>query len=182
MKGVVFIEFLEMVDEVFGLEITEEIIKESPTLSTGGAYTSVGTYPHEEIVGMVVALSKATKIPVPDLIETFGKHLFVALANSHPEFVENASDLFDFLNRIEEHIHVEVRKLYPDARLPHFQTMLKTNKRMEMLYRSERSMADLAVGLIQGAAERYQESVKVDLEDLSTEKSGKQVKITIERA
>ncbi len=173
MKGVV--------DDVFGLEVTEEVIKESPTLSTGGAYTSVGTYPHHEIISMVVALSKATKVPVPDLVETFGKHLFGVLANGHPEFVENASDLFDFLNSIEEHIHVEVRKLYPDAQLPNFDTLLKTNKRMEMLYRSERSMADLAVGLIHGAAERYNEAVVVNLEDVSSEKDGKQVKITIER-
>lgn len=180
MKGIVFTEFLDMVDDTFGIEITEEIIQQSPTLCTGGAYTAVGTYPHEEIVGMVVALSKTTNTPVPNLIEAFGKHLFGALAKSHPHFLTKASNLFDFLDLIEQYIHIEVKKLYPDAQLPSFETLSKDVHKMEMMYHSERSMADLAVGLISGAAEKYNEEVSISLADQTSEQNGKQVKITIE--
>ena len=179
MKGIVFTEFLEMVDDTFGIEVTEEIIQQSPTLSTGGAYTAVGTYPHEEIVAMVIALSKATQTPVPVLIEAFGKHLFGALAKSHPEFLDKAQNLFDFLDLIENYIHIEVKKLYPDAQLPNFETISKAEHSIEMIYRSERSMADLAVGLIQGASEKFGEPVDVTLEDQTSEQNGKQVKITV---
>ena len=75
MKGVVFTEFLEMVEEKFGDEMVDDIINDSD-LSTNGAYTAIGTYPHNEIITLVVNLSKYSKIPVPDLVHVFGKHLF----------------------------------------------------------------------------------------------------------
>ena len=80
MKGIVFTEFLEMVDEKFGLEVTEDLIASSKTLSTGGSYTNVGTYPHGELVGMVVLLSEKTGIEIKDLLVAFGEYLFVVLS------------------------------------------------------------------------------------------------------
>ncbi|MBT6440017.1 MAG: hypothetical protein HOK72_09965, partial [Flavobacteriales bacterium] len=52
MKGVVFTEFLELVEKEFGLEIVQRIIDECD-LATGGVYTSVGTYSHKEMFKMV---------------------------------------------------------------------------------------------------------------------------------
>ena len=43
MKGIVFTEFLEMVEEKYGLEMVDDII-ENANLQSHGAYTSVGTY------------------------------------------------------------------------------------------------------------------------------------------
>lgn len=46
MKGIIFTEFLDMVDEQFGFEVTEHIIEKAKhQLSTGGSYSAVGTYP-----------------------------------------------------------------------------------------------------------------------------------------
>jgi len=59
MKGIVFTEFLEMVEAKFSPEMTDRIITESKVPS-GGAYSAVGTYDHEEIVALVQALSRAT--------------------------------------------------------------------------------------------------------------------------
>jgi Haem-NO-binding len=43
MKGMVFTEFLELVERSWGEELVDELI-ESCELASGGAYTSVGTY------------------------------------------------------------------------------------------------------------------------------------------
>lgn len=43
MKGIVFAEFLQMVEIGFGSETVEQTI-DGPSLSTGGGYTSVGTH------------------------------------------------------------------------------------------------------------------------------------------
>ena len=52
MKGIVFREFLEMVEEAFGMDVADQIIEESD-LPSGGAYTSVATYDHHEILTLV---------------------------------------------------------------------------------------------------------------------------------
>ena len=52
MKGIVFTEFLEMVEQRFSPEIADRLIDESD-LPSGGIYTAVGTYEHTEIVTYV---------------------------------------------------------------------------------------------------------------------------------
>lgn len=179
MKGVVFTEFLDMVEDKFGYEVVDEII-ESSDLPHNGAYTSIGTYPHEEIVTLVVNLSKTTKIDVPTLLHTFGFHLFGQFSKGYPSFFEKTTDAFNFLESIEDYIHVEVKKLYPDAELPRFKCKRLGNNVLEMIYHSDRSMSDLALGLIDGCAKHFNEKIEVDREDIS-EGDGKVVKFIIKK-
>ena len=51
MKGIVFTEFLEMVEAQYSPAFLEDLIDEVQ-LSSGGAYTSVGTYPHRKLVSL----------------------------------------------------------------------------------------------------------------------------------
>jgi hypothetical protein len=60
MKGLVFREFIDLVETKFGDDIVDEII-EAADLPSGGAYPAVGTYPHSEMVSLVVELSRAVE-------------------------------------------------------------------------------------------------------------------------
>ena len=166
MKGIVFTEFLEMVESGFGLATADEMI-ESSASSTGGAYTSVGTYDHQELLRMVLALSAATKKAPAELVKAFGMHLFGRFVTVFPAFFVNVKSAFDFLASIDGHIHVEVRKLYPDAELPRFECKLLSPRRMEMVYTSKRPLADLAEGLIVGCAEHFGQPMAIERQILS---------------
>src|SRR5437870_566617 len=107
MKGMVFSSFLEMVENKFSLKIADEII-EASELPSGGSYTTVGTYDHNEIIKLVIQLSARTSIPVSDLIRTFGEYLFSELLEMHPYFMEENSSAFEFLQKVDSYIHVEV--------------------------------------------------------------------------
>ena len=65
------------------------------------------------------------------------------------------------MEKIDGHIHVEVKKLYPDAELPSFETE-RMGKDMKMTYRSERKFSDLAVGLISAASEHYKTPLGIE--------------------
>jgi hypothetical protein len=148
MKGLVFTEFLEMVETTWSFDMVDAIIARSQVAS-GGAYTSVGTYPHDEMIALVSALSLETQIPVPDLMRVFGKHLFGRFAIAYPRFFQRSNDSFQFLSGIENIIHAEVRKLYPDAELPTFEVESSPD-RLSMTYFSDHPFADLAHGLFEG--------------------------------
>jgi hypothetical protein len=167
MKGVVFTEFVEFAEERFGLAVADQMI-ERCSLPSGGAYTAVGTYDHRELVQMVGQLSTLSGKPVPELLRGFGMHLLKRFASSFPAFFAHDS-VFDFLHRIDDTIHVEVRKLYPDAELPTFVCEQPESHRMVMVYQSHRGMADLAEGLIQGAVAHFRESVRIQRDDLPTD-------------
>ena len=55
MLGIVFTEFMEMVEERFSPEVLDRIMEQAAPANQG-AYTAVGYYPHEEILALVVAL------------------------------------------------------------------------------------------------------------------------------
>lgn len=168
MKGIVFCEFVEMLEQEFSADMADEIIS-GAALESGGAYTTVGTYDHHEMLALVTQLSEKTGTPVPDLVEAFGRYLFGRFVDLYPAFFEGVDGAFSFLDRIEEHVHVEVLKLYPDAELPTFKTSRTDDNTMVMVYQSTRPFADLAKGLIEGCIAHYGEPVDVQMEDLSDE-------------
>jgi hypothetical protein len=166
MKGIVFREFIDMVEEVFDPDMADQIIDDCQ-LESEGAYTTVGTYDHAEILQMVTRLSEITKTSVPGLVQSFGKHMLARFTQLYPEFFAGINTTYDFLDTIENHIHVEVKKLYSDAELPSFQTQQLDPQNYEMIYQSSRPFADLAHGLILGTIEHFQENITIDIIDLS---------------
>ena len=82
MKGMVFTEFLEMVEETFSVEVVDQII-EASALSSHGVYTAVGSYDHAELLQLVTHLSEITGSGVPDLIASvwhlFGRFVAVSI-------------------------------------------------------------------------------------------------------
>ncbi len=160
VKGVVFTAFLEMVESQFTANMVDDIIDDCHSPS-GGAYTAVGTYPHEEMVDLVVALSKRSGISIPDLLRAYGQHLFTHFFSTHPSFFVNVHDALSFLAGIEVIIHAEVLKLYPDAQLPRFETEHHSQDQLVLLYDSSRHFEDLAEGLITGCIAHFGEKIEV---------------------
>lgn len=166
MKGVVFTEFLEMVEDKFSANMVDDIIDDADPAS-GGIYTAVGTYPHEEIVSLVGSLSKQTDIAVPDLVKIFGEHLFGRFTVLYPDFFTDKTDVFDFLESVETYIHIEVKKLYPDAQLPTFDTRREGNNTLIMYYNSPHPFATLADGLLKGCIAHFNIEANITMIDRS---------------
>jgi Haem-NO-binding len=154
MKGVVFTEFLDMVESRFGAQCVEDIIDGS-NLPSGGMYTAVGTYSHEEMVALVQTLSAHSQLPISALLKVYGEHLFGRFAALYPMFFIGQTDAIEFLAGIEDVIHTEVKKLYPDAQLPKFEVLHKSFGRLELLYISAHQFEDLAEGLISGCIKHF---------------------------
>jgi len=160
----VFTQFIEMVESRYSLDMVDDIIDDvSP--QSGGAYTAVGVYDHNELVDLVVALSKRTGMPVEALVRAFGEHLFAVFAQGYPSFFTDVPCGLDFLYSIEDVIHPEVLKLYPDAQLPRFDCK-REGDMLTLVYHSSRHFADLAEGLILGCATHFREVYSIERSEL----------------
>lgn len=156
----VFTSFMDMIQESYGFDMVDALIDES-NLPSKGAYTSVGTYPHTEMVTLLKLLSDKTKVPIPELLLTYGKYLFKNLITSYPQMsarYKSSKELFKALDGV---IHVEVKKLYPDAELPKFKYEEKEDGTIQMHYSSVRHLEDLAEGLLKGALNHYGETAEM---------------------
>lgn len=168
MKGIIFTDFLELVEEKFGLEMVDKIINQSD-LESSGVYTSVGTYDFSEMLQLVTHLSANTDISVDDLLLVFSEHLFKTLIKSHPDLVSHYEGPMDLLASIENHIHVEVQKIYPDAQLPTFELEERTENRMVLIYKSDKALYVLGKGLMLETFKLFKVPAKIEIEKLNAE-------------
>lgn len=166
MKGIVFTELLEMLQASHSMEEVEELLA-ACELPSGGAYTTLGTYDLGELQSILGELSRRSGTAIPALVHAFGRHLFRAFLGRHPRFFADVTGTLDLLRRVEDEIHVEVRKLYPDAELPTFACSEPILGDFILEYRSPRGLADLAAGLIDASIEHFGEALVVDRRDLS---------------
>ena len=178
MKGIVFTEFLDLVEDKFGLAVVDELIK-GATLDSNGVYTAVGTYKFEEMLALLTGLSALTNISINDLLHVYGLHFFAVLVRQHPTIFEMYKDPLALLSSIEEHIHVHVRKIYPQAELPRFEVLSKTNTKLEMVYYSSRSMYSFALGLMENTFKHYNSSATITFDLIKSD--GSEVKFMILR-
>ncbi|GAA3510272.1 nitric oxide sensor HnoX [Aquimarina addita] len=176
MKGIVFTEFLELVEDKFGLEVVDEIIEKSE-LPSGGAYTAVGTYDFSEMLSLLTHLSDHSKISIDALLLTYAEHFFKVLADSYPGLIDKYDDPIKLLSSIENHIHTEVQKIYPDAELPTFEVIDKTSTTLVMIYKSSRAMYNFGLGLMNKTFEHYKSSATIILEKIKED--GTEVKFSI---
>ena len=153
-----------MVEEKFGYEVLDRLTS-LPCLADAASYTSVGNYPHGDMLLMLDELHDAVGLPHKALILAFSGWLFDTFLRLHPEFFDHIKDSFDFLGGIDSVIHTEVRRLYPDARTPTFKAQRISPEQLVLEYSSWRPFADLAEGLIQASSAHFNETIQVERED-----------------
>ena len=168
MKGLVFVEFLDLVEDKFGLEVVDEIIDASD-LPSNAEYTAVGTYDFQEMVSLLSALSQRVNISIQDLLQVYGEHLLSVFHARFPEHFEGIHSTFELLARLDDTIHVEVLKLYPEAELPRFKAQMIESDNMLLTYQSGKPLTMFAYGLIVGAAVHFKEEIEIELDDRSSD-------------
>ena len=144
-----------------------------------GVYTQAGNYPFEELYSMIVTLSEIVNTPISDLIEAFGKTIFKKLITIYPKPIEIYKNVFEFIAHLDNVVHPEVKKLYPETELPIFDLETIDKTKLVIIYRSTKPLMDLAKGLILGCAEYYGEDIEVSYELLPKEDKEFRAKFTI---
>lgn len=161
MKGAVFIAFNEMIESTASMDVWEQMLQRVQPES-GGVYTSIESYPDEELFALVNELSTITGLPANTLIATFGESLFNFLNSKYPQFSQQQTNFFDFIKSIDGTIHKEVEKLYSNPNLPTIACKQLNDKTLVMRYSSPRKLCVLAQGLIAGAAAHYKVDCNIE--------------------
>lgn len=178
MKGIVFTEFLDLVEDKFGLEMVDKIIDQSE-LDSGGVYTSIGTYRFSEMLQLLQNLSQNTGASIDNLLLVYGEHFFSIIEDSYPGLLATYKDPIEMLASIENHIHVEVRKIYPDAELPTFVVEAQTENTLIMIYKSSRAMHHFGLGLMNKTFEHFNAKATIDLEKIKED--GTEVRFRVQK-
>jgi hypothetical protein len=170
MKGMVFTELLQMAEQAIGEDAVDEIL-DSMESETGGSYTSVGSYPCRELLQIVNGISDRSGLPCDELQRQFGSWMHNRFVESYPEFFADKKTALDMLEAIESEVHVEVRKLYPEAELPYFRTSRTDGRCLRMTYKSERPLVAFCHGLVEACVQHFGDGASIHLEQVSTQEA-----------
>ena len=160
MKGVIFVKLSEFIESTFGEAFWDELLTQA-NLPSHGAYTTVSTYDDNELFQLIALIESQKGVSAAEAQRAFGSWLFRHLIELAPEHKGTIISTFDFLEKVQNMVHVEVKKLHPDALLPQFTFLQTSPNHLALRYESERGLCFLCEGLIQGLAQFTQENIQV---------------------
>ena len=179
MKGIVFVKFNEFVEESWGEAFWDELLTEAD-LPSEGVFTTVGLYDDEEFFTLIRLIIEKKNISGKDAQFAFGKWVFKELYAAAPPHAHDFNDVFDFLHAVQNVIHIEVKKLNPDALLPEFDFIDESPSELTFHYKSPRKLCFLCEGLVHGLAEHTEQTVNVSQPECEHE-GGQRCLIKVEK-
>ncbi|MFZ6050170.1 heme NO-binding domain-containing protein [Pseudomonas sp. CR3202] len=159
MKGLVFNLLEEVVTRHQGEDAWDALLEGA---GLEGAYTSLGSYPDEQLHRLVGAASQALDMPPFEVLRWFGREAMPLLASRYPAYFSPHSSTRPFVLSVNQIIHPEVRNIYPGADVPTFGFRDEPDGSLMMTYRSPRRLCALAHGFIEGAAVHFGETLWFD--------------------
>jgi len=134
----------------------------SSVATSAGRYLPSGVYPDAEAVDLLQSIADSTDRPLREVLERFGRFLAPHLVKVAGRHVDPAWRTLDLIEHTESIIHEMVRSTNPGARPPVLQTVRVSPQEVQLVYSSQRQLCPLAVGLMHGLAEHYQERLDVE--------------------
>lgn len=159
MKGIVFNLLEEAVCAAHGSDAWADLIDAA---GVSGVYTSLGSYPDEDVVALVQAAARMLGQPDHEILRWFGRAAMPMLAHRYGDFFKGHDGARSFVLSVNAIIHPEVRKLYSGAGCPHFHFEEGGDGALLIGYRSPRRLCHLAHGFVEGASDHFGETVKIE--------------------
>lgn len=142
MKGLLFTELLEMVEEDFGYSTANAIVLHSSLLSKG-IYTSARKYHRNEMSVLFEQLQRQTKQPFEVLTKAFGRHLCKRILITYPQHTPYMNRVFAFI----------IKKASASV----FEYLQGDAKTLTVLYNPMQKTTCITDGIIQGYLEHLQQ-------------------------
>lgn len=161
MKGVIFNLFEDFVTDGFGEDAYESLL-DAATLETTEPFIGPGLYPDEDLLALVGQAVEQLDVPLPDALRAFGRYALPKLVAAHPNFAEPGVGAKEFLLSVDAVIHVEVKKLFPDAVTPAFSYEDPAEGELLMRYRSDRRFCHLVEGFFEGVSDHFSEKIEYE--------------------
>ncbi|WP_448556032.1 heme NO-binding domain-containing protein [Thalassotalea montiporae] len=169
MKGAIFCGYSEYIEQAHGLLTWLDIVDRSE-LAQSSSFIATDIYEDKIFVELLTISAELLNVSLSDILTEFGEFLFPTLLGSAKHHIGECTNVFEFLDHVENVIHIEVKKADPLAYTPSLILDTVSNSELLIKYTSHRQVCFLAEGLIYGAAKHFNQ--KVTIEHLSCTHQG----------
>lgn len=173
MKGTIVSAWIETCNKLYGEEITDKALA-SVGIPTDEIFKPTTDIEDKKAIGFIEEISKQVNIPIDTLWETIGRNNIITYSKRYPAFFRY-KNLYSFLRAMYD-IHIVVTENIPGAKPPIVDVQPVGKYTAHMSYESSRKMFSFFLGMLNGAADFFNESIDVNI----LEKRNTFMKISIE--
>ncbi|WP_426062121.1 heme NO-binding domain-containing protein [Hymenobacter sp. B1770] len=137
-------------------------------------------YPDEHVYALVGRAAEMTGIPAEELHEKFGEYLVPDLMYMYQKLVRPEWKTLDMIEHTEMTMHKQVRQEHSKNAPPVLEVTRINENELMIEYVSPRRMSGLAVGIVRGLANYYDEADRIDVMPTTSE-NGERVHIHVRR-
>lgn len=162
MHGIVHAEFREYAVGRLGPQGWAEAARRAGL--EGRTYGPAASYPDEELLALVLAVSRATGEPLDAVLTGFGTAIVPGLLGTYGAFVDPHWGAADVLEHVEKVIHRTIRLQDREATPPYLTAERRSEDEVLIRYTSPRRLCAFGKGLVHGVAAEYGTSASIDEE------------------
>ncbi len=159
MHGIVHAEFREYVVQTLGSEGWARSVDRAGL--AGRTYSPNASYPDEELLALVLAVSHISGEPLDAVLTSFGRAIVPALLTTYAAFVDQRWDAADVLEHVERVVHRTIRLQDPEATPPYLTAERRAADEVLIRYTSPRRLCAFGKGLVHGLASHYGRSATI---------------------
>lgn len=143
-------------------------------------YLAVNYYPDREFISLVEAVGGVVDDSPFDVLESFGRFVAERLLDTYGRVVDDDWDAMDLLEHVESGIHTSLREHNEELSPPELGVSRPTADEVIVVYESPRRLCPIAIGLVYGVADHFDESLSVTEQRCMHEGDG-QCELFVER-
>jgi len=160
MKGVIAICLGELINEKFGRDKWEEVLK-GAGLPGETFFLATEDVDDAVIMKVVAAVCKVTGMSMTEAADAFGEYWFNVYApRIYKVYYAGKNSAKEMLLALN-HIHKSVATHSPNARPPRFEYEWKDERTLIMTYQSRRGLIDFFIGILKGVGKYYGEKLSI---------------------
>jgi len=125
------------------------------------AYSAAIAYDDSQALKLVEIAAQTLGIPIEDVIESFGRFLSTELIRLYQGVIRPEWTTLDIIENTETLVHSSVRRVNPGATPPVLDAIRVSDDELQLLYSSGRKLCKLAVGIIYGLADHFNEVIEI---------------------
>lgn len=171
MKGHIFNLLEKFIVETAG-ELAYEQIYDRCEFKSNGIFIRSGNYPDADLYTIVGQTCEQLEMPIDEAMFAFGHWIFPSLLSIAPGETARYKHPKTLLMNLDDIHQIELKKIWPDAEPPSFQTEDTGSDTMTMTYDSPRELYPLVDGVLTSLSEYY--GVKIDFQKTFNKKGSYQ--------
>ena len=159
MHGLILVNLQKFAQQSLGPEEWRSALSKSGL--DRNSFSAGSVYEDRQALELIVLAAETLNVPVDEVVEMFGRFLSAELIRLYQRVIKPHWRTLDIIENTETFIHSAVRVGNPGALPPVLDAIRLSENELQLLYSSDRKLCKLAIGIIKGLADHFQEVIEI---------------------